>query len=180
MNTINDAACVAIQYNTMYNFSFTMAPKHITHPRKQFIYSQGLATLYIIGYVFSMGAYQILSFYDELNIIHFTMVVLSLMFAVSGVSAEWVNDSFASLRVSLPGGSTHRITYTSVNKSNTTEPKTLTTDSISHVVEDLRPNWFYTILVEVVSVDSDEAVNGSIGIGEQFHVVLFTCMEVLL
>ena len=108
------------------------------------------------------------------------MVVLSLMFAVSGVSAEWVNDSFTSLRVSLPGGSTHRITYTSVNKSNATEPMTLTTDSISHVVKELRPNWFYTILVEAVSVDSGEEVNGSIGVGEQIHVVLFTCMEVLL
>ena len=45
------------------------------------------------------------------------------MVAVSGVSAEWVNESFTSLRVSLPGGSTYRITYTSVNESNDTEPK---------------------------------------------------------
>ena len=100
------------------------------------------------------------------------------MFAVSGVSAEWVNESFTSLRVSLPGESTHRITYMSVNESNATEPKTVTTSSISHVVEDFRPDWFYTILVEAVSLDSDEAVNGSIGIGEQYHVMLFTCMEV--
>ena len=95
------------------------------------------------------------------------------MFAVSGVSAEWVNESFTSLRVSLPGGSTYRITYTSVNKSNATEPKTVTTNLISHVV-DFRPDWFYTVLVETVSLDSDEVVNGSIGIGEQFHVMLFT------
>ena len=59
------------------------------------------------------------------------------VFAVSGVSAEWVDDSFTSLRVSLPGGSTHRITYTSVNESNAAETKTVTTNSISHVVEGL-------------------------------------------
>ena len=96
------------------------------------------------------------------------------MFAVSEVSAEWVKESFTSLRVSLPGGSTHRITYTSVNKSNATEPKTVTTNSISHVVEDLRPDCFYTVLVETVSLDSDEAVNGSIEIGEKFLVLLYT------
>ena len=101
------------------------------------------------------------------------------MFAVIGVSAEWVDDSFTSLRVSLPGGSTYKITYTSVNESNATEPKTVTTNSISHVV-DFRPDWFYTVLVETVSLDSDETVNGSIGIGEQYHVMLLTCMEVLL
>ena len=93
------------------------------------------------------------------------------------VSAEWVNDSFTSLRVSLPGGSTHRITYTLVNERNATEPEMVTTNSISHVVNDFRPDWFYTIMVETVSLDSDEAVNGSIKIGEQFHVMLFTCME---
>ena len=102
------------------------------------------------------------------------------MFAVSGVSAEWVNDSFTSLRVSLPRGSTHRITYTSVNESTAMKPKAVTTNSISHVVEDFRPDWFYTIMVEAVSLDSDEAVNGSIGIGEQFYVMLLTCIEVLL
>ena len=96
------------------------------------------------------------------------------MFAVSEVSAEWVNESFTSLRVSLPGGSTHRITYTSVNKSNATEPKAVTTNSISHVVGDLRPDCFYAVLVETVSLDSGEAVNGSIEIGEQFLVLLFT------
>ena len=99
------------------------------------------------------------------------------MFAVSGVSAEWVDESFTSLRVSLPGGSTHRITYTSVKESNATEPKTVTTNSISHVVKDFRPDWFYTVLVEAVSLDSGEVVNGSIGIGEQYHVMLFTCTE---
>ena len=96
------------------------------------------------------------------------------MSAVSGVSAEWVNDTFTSMRISLPGGSTYRITYTSVNESNVTEAKTITTNSNSHVVEDFRPDWFYTVLVEAVSLDSGEAVNGSIGIGEQFHVMLFT------
>ena len=102
------------------------------------------------------------------------------MFAVSGVSAEWVDESFTSLRVSLPGGSTYRITYTLVNESNTTEPKTVTTNSISHVFEDFRPDCFYTVMVEAVSLDSDKAVNGSIGVGEQFHVMLFTCMEAFM
>ena len=108
-------------------------------------------------------------------IIHFIMVVLSSsMVAVSRVSAEWVNESFTSLRVSLPGESTYRITYTSVNESNATEPKTVTTNLISHVVEDFRPDWFYAFLVETVSLDSDEAINESIGIGEQYHVMLYT------
>ena len=118
---------------------------------------------------------QIYDYYPLINIIHLQQ--LYYMFAVSGVSAEWVNESFTSLRVSLPGGSTHRITYTSVNETNATEPKTITTNSISHVVEDFRPDWFYTVLVEAVPSDSGEAVNGSIGIGEQFHVMLF---EILL
>ena len=96
------------------------------------------------------------------------------------VSAEWVNESFTSLRVSLPGGSTHRITYTLVNERNATEPEMVTTNSISHVVKDFRPDWFYTILVEAVSLDSGKAMNGSIGIGEQFHVLLITCMEFFL
>ena len=102
------------------------------------------------------------------------------MLAVSGVSTEWVDESFTSLRVSLPGGSTYRITYTSVNESNATEPKTVTTNSISHVAKDFRPDWFYTVKVEAVSVDSGEAVNGSIGIGEQYHIVLFACVEAFL
>ena len=99
---------------------------------------------------------------------------------MSGVSAEWFNYSFTSLRVSLPGGSTHRITYTSVNETNATEPKMVTTSSISHIIEDFRPDWFYTILVETGSLDSGKAMIGSIGIGEQFHVLLFTCMEFFL
>ena len=91
------------------------------------------------------------------------------MLAVSGVSAEWIDGSFTSLRVSLPGGSTYRITYTSVNENNATEPKTVTTNSNSHVVKDFRPDRFYTVLVE--------EVNGSIGIGEHNHVMQFTCTE---
>ena len=96
------------------------------------------------------------------------------------VSAEWVNEIFTSLRVSLPGGSTHRITYTLVNERNATEPEMVTTNSISHVLKDLRPDWFYTILIEAVSLDPGKVMNGSIGIGEQFHVLLFTCKEFLL
>ena len=96
---------------------------------------------------------------------------------MSGVSAEWVNERFTSLRVSLPEGSIYRITYTSVNESSATEPKTVTTNSISHVVKDFRPDWFYSVMVEAVSLDSDEAVNGSIGIGEQFHIML---LEIVL
>ena len=106
------------------------------------------------------------------------MVVIRLMFAVSGVSAVWVNGSITSLRVSLPGGSTYRITYTSVNESNATEPKMVTTNLISHVVKDYRPDWFYTILVEAVSLDSSEAMNGSIGIGEHNHVMLLHALRV--
>ena len=103
--------------------------------------------------------------------------IMIYMFAVSGVSAEWVDESFTSLRVSLPGGSTYKITYMSVNDSNAAEPKTVTTNSISHVVEGFRPDWFYTVLVEADSLDSGEAVNESIGIGEQFHIML---VEILL
>ena len=90
----------------------------------------------------------------------------------------WVNESFTSLRVSLPGGSTYRITYASVNESNATEPKTVTTNSISHVVKDFRPDWFYTVLVEALSLDSGEAMNGSIGIGEHNHVMLLHARRV--
>lgn len=93
-------------------------------------------------------------------------------FAVTRVSAVWVDENFTSLRVTLPEGGAYRISYLAVNKSNTTEAQMITTKSISHVVMDLNPDCFYTIMVEAVSLESREAVNGSIAMGEQVHIRL--------
>lgn len=89
-----------------------------------------------------------------------------MLFAVTRVSAVWVDESFTSLRVTLPEGAMYKISYSAVNKSNATEPKMIITNSISQVVMDLRPDCFYTIMVEFVSLESREAVNGSIAMGE--------------
>ena len=97
-----------------------------------------------------------------------------MLFAVTGVSAEWVDDGFTSLRVTVQEEGLYRISYSAVNKRNATEPKIITTTSNSHVLNDLRPNCFYTIMVKAVSLDSSEAENGSIGVGEQLHY--YTCL----
>lgn len=110
-----------------------------------------------------------------------------MLFAVTGVSAEWVGKGFTSLRVKVQEEGFYRITYWAVNKRNCTEPKIITTISNSQILKDFSPDCFYTILVEAVSLDSSEAVNGSIGIGEtlQFYILyLFaffkTCLYALL
>lgn len=81
---------------------------------------------------------------------------------------EWTDDSFTSLRVRVPKGTTYRITYSAINKSNVMqqEPKMVITHSSSKVVKDIRPDCFYTILVEAVPLGTVEHGNGRIGIGE--------------
>ena len=85
---------------------------------------------------------------------------------MTGVSAEWVDDRFSSLRVTVPEGDTYRISYSAVNKSNAPKPNVLTTDSSSQVANGFRPDCFYTVLVEPVPSDSSEIVNRSVGMGE--------------
>ena len=75
-----------------------------------------------------------------------------VLYAVAGVSAEWVDEHFTSLRVTLPEGGTYRISYSSVNKGNVlAEAMLVTAGSTSLAVMDLSPDHFkfYTILVEV-------------------------------
>ena len=76
-------------------------------------------------------------------------------FIVTGVAAEWVDESLTSLRVTLPEGGMHRIIYSTVNKRNVLEPRVVTTSSSSQVVKDFIPDYFYTILVEAGN-DYDE------------------------
>ena len=82
---------------------------------------------------------------------------------MTGVTANWVNDSFTSLRVTVPEGGVYRISYWAVNKSNTTEQEVVTTGSSSQVIKGFSPHYFYTIVVEVVFMETGK---GSVGIGE--------------
>jgi len=84
-------------------------------------------------------------------------------FAVSGVAANWVDDSFTSLRVTVPEGGVYRVSYWAVNKSNTTEQVVVTTGSSSQVVKGFSPHYFYTIAVAAVFMETRK---GSVGIGE--------------
>ena len=65
-----------------------------------------------------------------------------------GVSAEWVDEDFISLRVIVPEGGVYRISYWAVNKSNGPELKVVTTSSSSQVINDFSPDYIYTIVVE--------------------------------
>ena len=93
------------------------------------------------------------------------------------VSAEWVSGEFTLLKVTVPEGGTYRISYSVVNKSsdNTSivpKPLVVMTDSGSReVTNELNSDCFYALLVETVVLDSREAANESIGIGE------YTCMS---
>lgn len=99
-----------------------------------------------------------------------------LYLAVTGVSAEWI-DEFTSLRVSVPEGGTYKISYSEVNKSNATETKMVTIDSSSQVIKDgFRLDSYYIILVEAISLNSSKGVNGSVGIGE--NMTLHACSPV--
>ena len=69
-------------------------------------------------------------------------------FAVIGVSAEWVDAGFTSLRVTVPEGGMYRISYWAVNKSDGPELKVTTTSSSSQVINDFSPDYIYTIVVE--------------------------------
>ena len=86
-----------------------------------------------------------------------------ILFAVTGVAANWVDNSFTSLRVTVPEGGVYRISYWTVNKSNTTEQVVVTTGSSSQVVKGFSPHYFYTIVVEAVFIETGK---GSVGIGE--------------
>ncbi len=70
------------------------------------------------------------------------------MFAVIGVSAEWVDAGFTTLRVTVPEGVVYRLSYWAVNKSTGPELKVATTSSSSQVISDFSPDYIYTIVVE--------------------------------
>ena len=82
---------------------------------------------------------------------------------MTGVSVNWVDSNFTSLRVTVPEGGMYRISYWAVNKSNTTEQVVVTTGSSSQVVKGFSPHYFYTIVVEAVFIETEE---GSVAIGE--------------
>ena len=84
-------------------------------------------------------------------------------FIVTGVAAEWVDESFTSLRVTFPEGGTYRISYSAVSKRKVLEPRVVTTRSSSQVVKDFIPDYFYTILIE--------AGNDYVEKGKQFPIV---------
>ena len=65
-----------------------------------------------------------------------------------GVSAEWVDEDFTSLRVPVPEGGVYRISYWAVNKSTGPELKVVTTSSSSQVINDFSPDYIYTIVVD--------------------------------
>ena len=84
---------------------------------------------------------------------------------MTGVAVNWVDDSFTSLRLTVPEGGIYRISYWpwAVNKSNTTEQEVVTAGSSSQVIKGFSPCYFYTIVVEAVFIETGK---GSVGIGE--------------
>ena len=68
---------------------------------------------------------------------------------MAGVSAEWVDEHFTSLRVTLPGGGMYKISYSAVSERKVLEPRMVTTAARSLVVKDFSSDYFYTILVDV-------------------------------
>ena len=68
---------------------------------------------------------------------------------MAGVSAEWVDEHFTSLRVTLPGGGVYKISYLAVSERNTLEARMVTTASSSLVVKDFIPDYCNIILVDV-------------------------------
>ena len=70
------------------------------------------------------------------------------LYAVAGVSAEWVDEHFTSLRVTLPEGGVYRISYSAVSERKNLEPRMVTT-SRSLVVKDFSPDYCNIILVDV-------------------------------
>ena len=86
---------------------------------------------------------------------------------MTGVAVNWVDDSFTSLRVTVPEGGMYRISYWAVNKSNTTEQEVVTTGSSSQVIKGFSPDYFYTIVVEDQDVFMKTG-KGSAGIGEYY------------
>ena len=101
---------------------------------------------------------------------------------MTGVSAEWVNDEFTSLRVTVQEGGTHRISLSGVIKRNANNSCTrfnnsswsreAMADPILHAtIDELSSNCSYTLLVEVVSIDLMEPVNDSVGVGEYMHII---------
>ena len=85
-------------------------------------------------------------------------------FAVIGVSAEWVDADFTTLRVTVPEGGMYRISYWAVNRSTGPELKVATTSSSSQVINDFSPDCIYTIVVEDWT--------GSAERGKQFPVLI--------
>ena len=100
------------------------------------------------------------------------------------VSAEWVSGEFTLLRVTVPEGGTYRISYSVVNKSSdissfVPKPLVVTTDSGSRAVTtELNTHCFYTLFVEAVLLNSREAANEGVGIGEYMHVMLTDQLQV--
>ena len=80
-----------------------------------------------------------------------------------GISAEWVNEDFTSVRVAVPEGGVYRISYWAVNKSTGPELKVVTTSSSSQVINDFSPDYIYTIVVDEWTGSAEE--------GKQFPVL---------
>ena len=86
-------------------------------------------------------------------------------YIVSGVSVEWVDDSFTSLTFTVPEGDMYKVSCSAMYISNITELLLVAARSNSLVVKDFR-NDCDTIIFERVPLDTTEAGNGSGGIGE--------------
>ena len=84
---------------------------------------------------------------------------------VTGVSVEGVDDSFISLRLTVPEGGMYRVSCSAMCNSNITELLLVATRSNSLVVKDFR-NDCDTIISVQIPFNTTEAGNGSGEIGE--------------
>ena len=78
------------------------------------------------------------------------------------------------MRVTAPEGGVYRISFWAVNKSTGPELKVVTTSSSSQVINDLSPDYIYTIVVDDWTGRAER--------GRQFPVLFvldFKCVAVL-
>ena len=94
------------------------------------------------------------------------------------MSAEWVDDGFTSLRLTVPEEGAYRIRYSAVNNSNgnifcTPRAREAVAHSLSEAtIDDLSSHCFYVIVVKDVSVDFMNPPNENVGVGEYMYIII--------
>ena len=102
---------------------------------------------------------------------------------MTGVSAEWINENYTSLKVAVQQVGTYSISYSTVNESRgncSFVPKlTVPADSVSAtIITSLNPDCYYDLLIEVALSLPRNVASERVGIGEHisfWHTCLSYC-----